>query len=104
MNWNIPVSGVKTYVQNLALANHVAYTKTQGDAWAETVTRLAGDDVVTDEVEDLIVALKRAHVIDAETMVTLLGNYLDERNISDDAKANRLGWLAGMDANKAFAK
>jgi hypothetical protein len=36
--------------------------------------------VVTDEVEDMIVALKRNHVIDDKTMVVLLGNYLDERN------------------------
>lgn len=79
MNLNIPKSGVKNYVHNLALAHHVVYTKTQGDVWAENVTRLAGDDVVTDEVEDMIVALKRSHVIDAKTMVMLLGNYLDER-------------------------
>lgn len=79
INLNIPVSGVKDYVKNLALAHNIVYTKTPGDAWAEAVTRLAGDDVVTDDIEDIIVALKRAHVIDAETMVVLLGNYLDEK-------------------------
>lgn len=44
------------------------------------MTQLAGDAVVTDDVEDMIVALKRNHVIDSTTMVTLLGNYLDERS------------------------
>lgn len=77
---SIPTSGLRDYVKNLALAHGIVYTKTPGDAWAETVTRLAGDEVVTDDVEDLIVALKRNHVINATTMVTLLGNYLDERN------------------------
>lgn len=79
MNLNIPVTGVRDYVQNLALAHHVVYKKTQNDVLAETVTRLADDNVVTDDIEDLIVALKRAHVIDTETMVVLLGNYLDEK-------------------------
>lgn len=30
------------------------------DQWADAVTRLAGDEVVNDTVEDLLVALKRA--------------------------------------------
>lgn len=77
---SIPTSGLMDYVKNLARAHGVVFTKTRGDAWAETVTRLSGDDVVTDEVEDIIVSLKRNHVIDAKTMVILLGNYLDERN------------------------
>lgn len=79
MSINIPITDVKGYVQTLALAHHITYVKTRGDDWAETVTRLAGDDVVTDEVEDLIVALKRAHVVNDKEMVALLGNYLAEK-------------------------
>lgn len=55
------------------------YIKTPSDYLAEVITNLSDDDVVTDDVEDLIVALKRAHVINAETMVALLGNYLNEK-------------------------
>jgi hypothetical protein len=46
---------------------------------AEIATRLAGDDVVTDEIEDLIVTLKRAGAISGNEMVTLLSRYLSEK-------------------------
>ena len=45
---------------------------------ASAITRLADDHVETDETEDLLVALRRAHVIDGPTMVDLLGRHLDE--------------------------
>lgn len=76
---NIPTSGLKEFIANLAQQHGVRYAKTSNDALADVVTRLAGDVVIPDETEDLIVALKRADVIDAETMVALLGNYLDEK-------------------------
>lgn len=78
-NFIIPSTGLKEYIAGLASRYGVSYVKTRADEWAETVTRLSGDDVVTDEVEDMIVALKRNHVVDAKTMVILLGNYLDEK-------------------------
>ncbi len=68
-------------MQSLAAAHNVIFVKTVADNFAETVTRLAGDEVVTDEVEDLIVALKRARIIDAATMVEILGKYLDEKKL-----------------------
>lgn len=77
--FTIPTFKVAEYVVSLAQQHGVRYTRTSGDALAEVVTRLAADQVATDDIEDLIVALKRAHVIDAKTMVALLGNYLDER-------------------------
>lgn len=45
---------------------------------ADVITRLADDTVVTDVTEDLLVALKRADVIDGPTMIDLLGRHLDE--------------------------
>jgi hypothetical protein len=74
-----PESGVKDYVVELARQHGVRYIRTPADALAEGITRLAGDDVATDVIEDLIVALKRARVIDGPAMVSLLGNYLNER-------------------------
>ena len=78
-NFIIPSTGLKEYIVGLANRYGVTYVKTRADEWAETVTRLSGDDVVTDEIEDIIVALKRNHVVDAKTMVILLGNYRDEK-------------------------
>ncbi|CDQ10443.1 conserved hypothetical protein [Acidithiobacillus ferrivorans] len=69
---------VRQYVAALARRRGVVYAKTGNDALAEAITRLADDDVRTDETEDLLVALKRAHVIDGPTMVSLLGQHLDE--------------------------
>jgi hypothetical protein len=44
------------------------------------MTRLLGVDVETDEIDDLLVELKRAHVIDGRTVAKLLGNYFKEKN------------------------
>jgi hypothetical protein len=46
---------------------------------AEVITGLADDEVKPDEIERLIIALRRANVIDGRTMVKLLGSYLDEK-------------------------
>lgn len=54
------------------------YIKTGSSALAEVITRLTGDDVKPDETELLVIALRRANVIDGRTMVTLLGRYFDE--------------------------
>ena len=66
------------YIAKLARRHHITYARTPDDALAEIAMRLADDEVVTDEIEDLIVALKRAGVIDGATMVDLLGRHLDE--------------------------
>ena len=56
--------------------HHIVFEKTYGDAWAETITRLSDDDVVMDDVDRLLIALKRAGVISGREMVTLLVNYM----------------------------
>lgn len=75
----IPRTGLAAYILGLAAKHNVVYVSTRADQLAETITRLSGDDVVPDGIEDSLVALKRANVIDGETMVHLLGNYLDEK-------------------------
>ena len=84
---DIPTAGLKDYIADLARQHGVSYIKTSTDVFAETITRLADDDITTDDTEDLLVALKRAHVIDAETMVALLGNYLEEKRIASRCDA-----------------
>ncbi len=74
-----PVSDVASHVVALAKQHGVSYKRTSNDEFADVITRLADDEVDTDATEDLIVALKRANVIDGPTMVSLLGSHLDER-------------------------
>ncbi len=68
----IPSVGVSQFVERLARQHHVSYTRTAVDEWAETVTRLAGDDVRSDSTGDLLVALKRAHKLSDREMTALL--------------------------------
>lgn len=67
---------IENYIRHLARQNGVTYQRLPDDNIATVATRLAGDEVVTDDVEDLIVALHRANVISGEQMVELLGRYL----------------------------
>jgi hypothetical protein len=48
------------YVANLAKRLEISYTPIYTDQWAEAVTRLAGDEVLHDSTDDLLVALVRA--------------------------------------------
>ena len=75
----IPVTGVAQFVRDLARKHHVRYAPSPVDQWAETVTRLAGDEARSGPVQDLLVALKRAGKLSTEDMAALLVNYLRER-------------------------
>ncbi|ABM17310.1 hypothetical protein [Marinobacter nauticus] len=70
---------IRSYVIDLADQLGIRYQATPEDALADIATRLAGDEVVIDEIEDLLVALKRTGAINGNEMVTLLGQYLDEK-------------------------
>ncbi len=74
-----PTSGVGDYVRQLAGFHGVQYVPTAADQWTETVTRLAGDEVRSGPVQDLLVALKRAGKLTKDDMARLLVNYLRER-------------------------
>lgn len=75
----IPKIGLKKYVIDLAKRYKVTYVKTYSDQWAESVTRLAGDEVRTDSIEHLVIALKKAHKVSSTEMVQMLANYLREK-------------------------
>ncbi len=49
------------------------------DIFGGAVTRLAGDNVVQDDIRDLIIALKRAGKISARELISLSTNYLHEK-------------------------
>lgn len=75
----IPTQGVSQFVARLARKHHVTYARTVGDEWAETVTRLAGDEVQSDATADLLVALTRAHKLTDREMTALLINHQREK-------------------------
>jgi len=75
----LPTVGVARFVRELARKHHISYTRTPLDPWAETVTRLAGDEAGHGPVQDLLVALKRAGKLSTDDMAALLVNYLRER-------------------------
>lgn len=56
---NIRLSA-ESYVINLAAQHGIRYEETPADKLAVVATRLAGDEVVTDEIEDLIVGKRPA--------------------------------------------
>ncbi len=76
----IPTTGLSEYISVLAQRSGVRYVPTPTDNLANIITKLSGDEILVDEIEDLLVALKRAKVIDGLTMVHLLGNYLEEKH------------------------
>ncbi|WP_420389689.1 hypothetical protein [Marinobacter sp.] len=70
---------IRSHIMALADRYAVHYEPTPDDALAEIATRLSGDEVVTEEMEDLLVALKRAGAISGAEMVDLLGLYLTDK-------------------------
>lgn len=65
-------------IRKMAQEYHVAYVGTQSDALANHITRLAGDDVQLDEIEQLLVALQRSGRLTRVEMVQLQASYLRE--------------------------
>ena len=65
-------------IRKMAQECHVAYVGTQSDALAHHITRLAGDDVQLDEIEQLLVALQRSGRLTRVEMVLLQASYLRE--------------------------
>jgi hypothetical protein len=69
-------SNAATAIRALAEQHKVVYTPTTTDAWAQHVTRLAGDDVEFDDTELLLIALQRAGHISRTDAVLLQADYL----------------------------
>ncbi|MBF9235623.1 hypothetical protein [Microvirga alba] len=70
---------VAAYVRDLADIYSVVYSETPADDFAETASRLVGDDLPPpDETENLLVALYRAGVIDAHERTNLLFRHVQQ--------------------------
>jgi predicted transcriptional regulator len=65
-------------IRRMAEEYHVAYVRTPRDALAHHITRLAGDDVQLDEIEQLLIALQRSGHLSRVEMVKLQATYLRE--------------------------
>lgn len=75
----IPTTNLAEYITELARQHNVRYVLTPNDAMAQVITRLADDDVTMDEVEELLLALERAGVIEKADVVPMHVNYLREK-------------------------
>lgn len=67
---------VEKYVRNLAAEHCVTDEQDVYDGMATVLTELSGDDVVLDRVERLLVALKKAGVLEGREMLLLHAEYL----------------------------
>lgn len=65
-------------IRRLAAANNIAVVVTSNDVFAHHVTRLSGDDVNFDDIENTIVALQRAGILSRVQAVRLQARYLRE--------------------------
>jgi hypothetical protein len=65
-------------IRRLATANNVAVVVSSNDVFAQHVTRLSGDDVSFDPIENTIVALQRAGILNRVQAVRLQARYLRE--------------------------
>jgi reverse gyrase len=72
------VNATAKVIQNLAERHHVTYRVTDSDRLAHHITRLAGDVVELDPIEQLLIGLQRAGHIDRVQMVRLQARYLRE--------------------------
>ena len=66
------------YIRDLAQRYHVVYFETPNDLLAHHISRLAGDTVKFDDVEQLLVGLQRAGHLSRTEMVQLQAQYLRE--------------------------
>jgi hypothetical protein len=71
-------SATAVQIRRMAREFHVAYVHTRRDALAHHITRLAGDDVQLDEIEQLLIALQRGGHLSRVEMVQLQAAYLRE--------------------------
>ncbi len=74
-----PTRSVADQIRELARENGVVYERTALDDYADTVSRLSDAEVTHDDVEDLLLALYRAGVIDADQNARLHYAYVTER-------------------------
>ena len=71
-------SATATVIRQMAERHHVTYVRTENDELAHHITRLAGDHVELDEIEQILIALQRAGHVSRAELVRLQAKYLRE--------------------------
>ncbi|SDI08339.1 hypothetical protein SAMN05216338_101718 [Bradyrhizobium sp. Rc2d] len=66
------------HIRTLARTFHVSYSEGPSDRLAHDISRLAGDTVELDEIEQLLIGLVRAERITRSEMILLQARYLRE--------------------------
>jgi hypothetical protein len=69
---------IALHIRELARKHHVHYVRAPNDTLAHHITRLAGDDVELDEIEQLLIALQRGGYLSRSELVLLQASYLRE--------------------------
>lgn len=72
-------SSTAARIRKMAQGHDVAYARTPRDIQTHHITRLVGDDVKLDEIEQLLIALQRSGHLSRAEMVQLQAAYLRER-------------------------
>lgn len=67
-------------IRELAWMNRIHATRDEWDDYADAITRLADDEVEFDEVQELIVALRKAKIVNGIELTKLHARYLEERD------------------------
>jgi hypothetical protein len=71
-------SAIANHIRELAKKHSVTYVRRSHDVLAHHITRLAGDDVQLDDVEQLLIALQRSGHLSRKEMIRLQAAYLHE--------------------------
>jgi hypothetical protein len=75
---SLPTTGLSGFVSDLAERYGVAYVRTGLDDWADSVAQVLGDYVEMDETDKLLIALKKAGVIDGRQAARLISSHRRE--------------------------
>jgi hypothetical protein len=75
------VTATARLIQNLAERYHVVYHVTDNDRLADHISRLAGDDVEFDHIEQMLIGLQRLGRLSRLQMVRLQARYLREAKL-----------------------
>jgi phosphoribosylanthranilate isomerase len=71
-------NSIDAYIRELAAQHHVTYVQTHSDQLAQHMTRLADDAIQPDEIECMLLALRRAGHLSRRELVHLQVEYLRE--------------------------
>lgn len=73
-----PETATAALIRQMAEEHHVSYALTPSDALAVHISSHSGDDVVPDDVEQRLVALRRAGHLTTRDVIRLQASYLRE--------------------------